>query len=1017
MVKAADCLRATSSAVALISSLMLPATAWAGAASVADQAQATADGSAAGSQPAPSGADASADSGKKDQTEIVVTGTNISGVKPVGSQAVVITRKDAEKTGLINPADVVRTLPQVRNIGDDHEGNTSYILTNGGQNTGINIRGLGDDATLILIDGRRIVATGTNITTTNPNQLPIAALDRIEVITDGTSAIYGSDAVAGVVNFVVRKDYDGAELSTRVSDASGPTEWEQDLTAGKTWNEGTGSQGNLLITFQHSFRDNYLAGDNPRLRFDGSPFGGVDERLLGNTAYPGLAPNIVVQATPTNGLPLANPTIPLAANYTYFGLPTGANVGLPASALLLNQPNLVDPADYTDFLGREKRYSTAVFFNQKLGDGVELFAEGNYLNRKVISRSLWGLAGTATVNLQSTLIDPATGLSTGVTNPYYIFNVPGVSQGIPFFGIPADPLSVQYATLKDGVRSFKATDKSYNLTGGIRADLPYGWKAEAYYTYGRNSGCTYCTEDNLNPTALQYQVDIGAINPLSSVPLTGAQRATVYGTQTQIGRNGLDDAVLKFNGPLFELPGGTARAAVGVEREKSFASNASSANAGMDNATQVFTTFSDSRYSRTSKSAFGEIYLPLIGEDQHVPLIRSLILSGAVRYDHYSDAGQSTNPKIGFDWKVTPFLKFAGSYGTSYHAPSLAYKNPSAYSSGVIAPMPNNDPRVTEDIDLRPFGIPLVLANTALIFGANPDLKPEKAKTLSLSAELDFKPFRFSANYYKIDYRDRISFPGIWPFFITGVDVPNYEGYGSFAHIINNPATCSNSNPSSADPALQPYLTENFLYSPAAALGQGGGLQNFCSVHVLLDSRFFNLARAKQEGLDLNGSFSRFFGEVSVNVAASANVVLSNREQPIDGEPFVEQLGTYGTPVKWRGRGNVGLFYRGASVTLFGNYYGSYINDQAVNSLDVVQPPVRVPSYTTFDLNLGYEASFKNRAAGFLKGIRGAFTIINLFDKLPPVVLSPQASANGTYNPAAGMPFGRRYTVQLTGVF
>ena len=246
--------------------------------------------------------------------EIVVTGTNISGVKPVGSQAVVITRKDAEKTGLNNPADVVRTLPQVRSLGDDHEGNTGAILTNGQQNTGINIRGLGTDATLILVDGRRVVGTGTNLTVTNANQLPISAIERIEVITDGTSAIYGSDAVAGVVNYVVRKDFEGIEASGRFSDAGGPVQLQGDLTGGAKWNAGD-RVGNLLVTFQYAHRDSYLAGKNPRLRMDNTPYGGIDQRLSGNGAFPGFVPNIVVD----RGAAYLNPTIPRAGQYDYFG--------------------------------------------------------------------------------------------------------------------------------------------------------------------------------------------------------------------------------------------------------------------------------------------------------------------------------------------------------------------------------------------------------------------------------------------------------------------------------------------------------------------------------------------------------------------------------------------------------------------------------------------------------------------------------------------------------------------------
>lgn len=247
-----------------------------------------------------------------------------------------------------------------------------------------------------------------------------------------------------------------------------------------------------------------------------------------------------------------------------------------------------------------------------------------------------------------------------------------------------------------------------------------------------------------------------------------------------------------------------------------------------------------------------------------------------------------------------------------------------------------------------------------------------------------------------------------------------------FAVPINNPASCRDgvgdagpANAASADPKLQPYLANNFLYSPTSGVSAGGGLQDFCSVRVVLDSRFFNLARANQQGLDINASYNKFFGKVAFNAAVSVNYLLNNTEQAVAGGPFRSRINTFDTPVRWRGRGNVSVFYQGGSVGLFGNYSGAYTNDQAIDSLGTPITPQKVPSYLTFDLNLGYETSFQNRQVGILKGLRGAFTILNLFDRLPPVSISANSggSNSGTYNPATGLPFGRRFSFQLTGIF
>ncbi len=160
-----------------------------------------------------------------------------------------------------------------------------------------------------------------------------------------------------------------------------------------------------------------------------------------------------------------------------------------------------------------------------------------------------------------------------------------------------------------------------------------------------------------------------------------------------------------------------------------------------------------------------------------------------------------------------------------------------------------------------------------------------------------------------------------------------------------------------------------------------------------------------------------FFGKVAFNAADSVNYLLNITEQAVAGGPFRSRINTFDTPVRWHGRGNVSVFYQGASMGLFGNYSGAYTNDQAIDSLGTPITPQKVSSYLTFDLNRGYETSFQNRQVGILKGLRGAFTILNLFDRLPPVSISANSggSNSGTYNPATGLPFGRRFSFQLTG--
>ena len=927
-------------------------------------------------------------SSDEETSDIVVTGTNISGVKPVGSEAVTLGREEILATGLNSPADVIRTLPQVRNLGEYREGGTQGSA-NSQQGNAINLRGLGQQATLTLVDGHRLVATGAASSFTEANQVPIAALERIEVIADGASAVYGSDAVAGVVNFVLRKDYDGIEASGRVTNQSGGWEMTPSLTFGKTWGERGGSAGNILISYEYTSRDPYLRGKNQFLRQDLTPFGGPDNRLNGTTAFLAGAPNIYV----ANADGSQNSTLPRAGANTYYGVPQGANVGLPASALLLNQPNLADSSYYNDYTGSLKRHQVSLYANQELGASVEVYLQGTYWNRKTFSRAT--NTEVQNVTLASTLFNAA-GVPTATPNPYYISGVPGVAPGAP--------LNVQYSAVKDiGASNWDNSSETYSITGGVRVKLPWGWKGEAYYTYGRDKACNYCqTGVNVNATALQYQINIGAINPLSSIPLTSAQVATFTGDNIQKSGNGIDDAVLKFDGPLFDLPAGTVRAAFGGERNKQYNYNINGANRNADNGFVFDTTEAKSMQNRTIWSAYGELYLPLIGEEMNVPLVRSLTLDSAIRYDDYSDVGSTTNKKFGATWEVNDALSFRGSYGTSFRAPSLPDVNLYSFSAAAAFPFSNYDPRVTNGfLNFPPFA---TLANGALILGSNPALKPERATNWSFGGDLKLGDFKFNATYYNISYKDRIGNPDALAAYQTPGLYPNYNGFAQFILPINNPTTCSNADVTTADPVLQRYLGQTILY---------GGLPNFCAINVLVDQRNTNLAATRQDGIDATLSYMHQFGEVNVNASVSASWTLSNDQQVVAGQPFIDRLGYYSTPVEWRGRGDVGLNWRGFNTSLYLNYTGSYTNDLAVNSLGNTIAPQKVGAYVTADLTLGYGTFFEGRDAKPFKSLRGSISIQNLFDRDPPLVITSQGAFNGAYS----NPFGRTFTVQLTTSF
>lgn len=929
---------------------------------------------------------------EKAEETIVVVGTNISGVKPVGSEAVSLNREQIIASGMTSPADVVRTLPQVRNLGEYREGGT-YGSGNAQQGNAINLRGLGPAATLILVDGRRVVATGAAATFTEANQVPLAALQRIDVIADGASAVYGSDAVAGVVNYVLRKDFEGVEASFRVSNNNGGLEMTPSVTAGTHWDVGGLGAGNIIVSYEHTSRDPYLRGKNKWLMQDLRAVGGPDTRINGATGSAGSPGNIVVGTPGTNNLAL-----PLAGANVYYGLPGSVSGnGITVSQLRLNDPNLIDTADFTDYTGEVTRDQVSAYFNQQLGDNVTLFASGGYSKRHTYSRQIASFSGSLTnVTVPAFLYDPVTNLpDPSKPNPAYISGIPGVAPGAP--------LTVQYNfSSSTGVNNWDNKVENYNITGGFTAKLPMDWNVEAYYTYGYDDACNYCNiGNNINPDSLQYLINIGSINPLSTQDISSDLLARIYGDNIQQSGNTFNDWLVKFDGPLFALPGGTARAAFGGEITKQSNWNVNGRHRGIDNDYVIDTDKTTSMGNRTIKSAFAELYLPLISQDMDVSFIQDLTLSGAVRHDDYSDVGSTTNPKIGLTWVVSDALTLRGSWGTSFRAPGLPDVNPSAFSSAfVFSNIPNNNPNIANDVC---FG-PTCLTTIGLVYGANAEIGPEKATNWSMGADLSpFPNLRIGATYYNIAYKNRIMMPsfGLIGNFINP-GYPDYAGYDYAIMPINNtnvtgPDTCT------IDPVLQEYLDRPIMY--------GMRLINPCTIRGLLDGRNVNLAATQQDGIDVQIDYSIPFdgGEIVLN--AAVNKVLHNKQQILPGAAFVDVKNRADQPIEWKGRSAIGVNWQNINAMLFVNYTGGYDNTSAVNPVDGT--PVgtqRVGSWTTFDFNLGYGRVLENSV---FKGIRASVNVQNLTDKDPPLVITSNSAFNASYS----NPFGRTFTAQISASF
>jgi iron complex outermembrane receptor protein len=962
---------------------------------------------------------------------ITATGTNISGITPVGSEDLNLSRDDILNTGIQDLHDVLRTLPQVvdvapAGVADIRQGGTSGYNANNTQGTAINLRGLGPQATLVLVDGHRVTPTGTVAVFTDADQVPIAALGGVEIIDDGNSAIYGSDAVGGVINYVIRKDLEGVEVTGRSTLVDGYDEYGGAVTGGHTWSSlGSLGKGNFILGLDYDWRGAMRESSSPFLS-DVSQFGGFDNRIRGNNQASGTSGAVnggVGPGQPGNtSTPAGASNVnwcdnynPLSSScssgtYLYRGLPTGT--GVPTFAQTLATPSLGDRASETDYLGRQWRYQLTAFYNQDLTSWLSTFFEGFWTRRDVYS-----------ANSQYNSPNASAPITINPGSPYYI-TPPGPAGG---------PMYLNYAPTAHGVPLWYVDnpDTNWTVITGLKAALGGGWNGNLSISVGRDKTCGICNfGTNVDNGALQHEINIGAINPFSSTPLTAAQLATFMGSNLQWSQMGIEDYVLRFDGPLFDLPGGTVKAAAGGEFQHNteYLQNGASRTVlpaeGIDeeslpppqglegvgcapplpcpprNGVNQFAWDNLASSGRHISSGFVELFVPVIGAANEVPLVKSLSLDAAGRFDDYSDVGSTSNPKLGFTWRLNSDVAIRGSWGTSFRAPALTDVNPLVYSVKFFTPIPN----FTGDSAIP--GIPIPggkLTNVAVIQGDQPDIKPERAH--NWSAGLDLTPrwidgLKVSTTYYHIRYSDEIFSPQVFPAAFTNPAL--YPVYRPFIHPVNNPANCTPGNPSTYDPALLPYVKAVGVYGSVSN-------QQLCQVQAWVDGRLTNIGSMTQSGADLSIAYdlATALGSWSFNVNAVR--VLEERIQTIASLPSANMLGTIGNLVPWRGRGSLGWRRGPVSATVFVNYVGTYLNNQPIAG----RSNETVPSWTTFDLTLGFDFG-RLPNPGWLRDTGVSVSAQNLFARDPPIVLT---AGGGQFDANNANVFGRIVQLNLMKKF
>lgn len=857
-------------------------------------------------------------SGASSPEELVITGSHIRGVEPVGVNLITIQRADIEKGGFTRFEEILRTLPQNFRGGPSEDtysqqpaGNDRAVTTNVAKSSSVNLRGLGAGTTLVLIDGRRLSPSGSAGLFTDISNIPVSAIERVEILTDGASALYGSDAVGGVVNVIMRKDFSGAETSLRSVRGTGGTEdYQLSQVFGRSW-----ERGRAQISYEYVKRDGLRAisrsfsADSDQRRNGGDNFSNV-----------GGNPGTVVIGT-------RNWAIPANQDGT----------ALTAASFVEGTINYRNESKFLWLLPAQDRHGVTASFTHGLTDRLTFWMQGMADKRTGNAILPWGEV-----------------LNVPRSNAFYVNPTGGTGA-----------ITVRYDMTEDFVNVFTASDtRVHNINLGFDYQLPKAWKLGIDYSLSEENATRngFTIDRTALATALADSNRATALNPFGDGPNTNPAtidklRASTYGES----ESQLDAINILADGPLLQLPGGSARLAVGAEhRDYGYQSSNTSTNS-------VGTTLLNSANDgRQLNAYFAELRVPVVGEANRLPGIESLTLSAAVRQEEYSDFGDSTVTKFGFSWTPVPMLDIRASVSESFRAPDLSSLDESR-NSFLLQSLPDAS---------APGGTSTVLRWS----GGNAQLEPETADNFSAGFDLRvpyLDGLDLSLTYFDITYENRIGSP------FTGI-ASNAEILASnrfSTYVVRNPNTALRELVCSGVPSST--SKDSCLNSPVTAV---------------VDFRTANTAVLETSGFDVGVNYTFATGVGAFAFALNATYLDQYEQANVVGAPLTSLLNRRFAPIDTRIRASLGWNSGNWSSMTFVNFIDDYID----NSTAIVR---KVSSWTTLDVDVTYRVP---ATVAFLEGMTVGINAQNLLNRDPPWV-----NTRFGYDSVNANPYGRVLSFQF----
>lgn len=950
--------------------------------------------------------------------EIIVTGTQIQGAKINDVLPVtVVDEIDIQNVAATSGDELFRAIPQAGGVAFNEQNDVTSNNARGDA-ASINLRDLGTGNTLLLINGRRMVLNPgfqtellVPVVSPDTNEIAPGSVRRLEVLRDGASAIYGADAVAGVVNTVLRGNRKGGFIEGEYRLSDGTNAYATQLNGGYGFDFADG-RANLTV-YGSYFHENatpasaraYSADDDKRALLVGTAFAGDTQFNNRNTFGP--FGQFDLQITNNNQTPIRDDDFyiqPSTQAGCRFDLGNGLcarNGETPAAEVRYNR------AFGTTLISEKTRYNAALLLNYEFSNNIEGYLEGTFY-RSESSRNITPAAILSAVpvgisrNAYWNPFGPVT-FPGGVPNPN---RRPGTT--IPAAG--ADLIMERYRFVDAGNRTVDVDKNSYRLVAGLKGNFG-AWDFDTGFVYSE-ARSTDLEGNRVSLTLFQQAVNRstpdaynpfngGCIDDPANGDCTPNPASSIDPFRISVFRKGGTSLALAdfkvSNSSLFALPGGDVGIAAGIEwRRETFFDDrdpridgtitwTDSVIPGVRDGSDVAGTSAspDTSGAREVWSAFAETFVPLVSEDMEIPLINSLNLQLAGRMEHFRDIDQTAIvPRAAASWSVVPGVMLRGAWSQGFRAPNLVQVN----DEGTTRSNTRDD-----FVRCQAQVLKGQLANLGLCPGegvisfrsGTDQLEPEDSESINLGVVLEpkFIPgLTLTADYWRVKQ--------------TGL-VGTFGDDNAIALDLLLRLTGS-SNPAVIRSA--PTAEQIALYA-GTGLAAAGDIIQVLDPYINLDSR---VSKGWDFGLAYNvpdfglGKFRLRFNAARLNgfvqsAGADGQTLLDAvAAGTLPPEVRVEGLGQLleldGRP-KWRFSGSMNWGSGPIDLSIFAQYVGEVWNTSVSRDVPIVSDDPNANFWRVNDMltiNTAFTFTIDD-TDGPLDGTRLRVGVNNLFDKDPPL--------------------------------